>query len=175
VQQEQAQSTIVELLMDTYRVTGELVYPGGARRLVDILNSVDVAYVTVRNGEIDDPWSQADKPEQFVTIQVHLDTILIAIPRGKDVQHRDQMEAVHKVPVASVIATPNYEISGSVHLLPEIQPETAQILGGRHFIPVTDAVITAVPNKSVRWQEPLAVVNLARAVLFAPRVDITAA
>ena len=161
--------------MDTYRVTGSLVYPGGPRRLVDILNSVDVSYVVVRDGEMDDPWSTDSRAERFITIQVHLDTILVAIPRGNDVQQRDQMETVPKVPAESVIAVPNYEISGKVHLLPEFSPETAQLLGGRHFLPVTDAEVTAVLNKSVTWREPLVVVNLARAVLFAPRVDVEAA
>ena len=160
--------------MDTYRVTGWLVFAGGARRLVDILNSVDVNYFVVKDGQIDDPWTEADTPQRFIAIQVHLDNILIAIPRGAGVQQSDQFEAVQKVPHPSVIAMPNYEVSGSVHLVPEISPETAQMLA-RHFTPVADTQITAAPNKSVRWQEPLVVVNPARAVLFASRARTEAA
>jgi hypothetical protein len=174
VQSPDAQNASVELLLDTYRVTGELVFAGSARRLVDILNSVDVNYVVVRNAKIDDPWTEGDTPQNFIAIQVHLDNILIAIPRGEGVQHADQFEAVKKVSHSSLIALPNYEISGRVYLVPEISPDTAQMLT-RHFTPVTDAEITAVPNKSVRWQEPLAVVNLSRAVLFATRAGTKAA
>ncbi len=40
----------VDLVIDSYRVTGELLSNGGPPRLVDILNISDESFVTLRDG-----------------------------------------------------------------------------------------------------------------------------
>jgi hypothetical protein len=160
----------VEFVMDSFRVIGEIVTPGGPRRLVDIMNAIDVAYVLVRNAQVDDPLTDEDTPRPFDIVQVHLNTILFGVPHGSDVMQKDPMEAVHKVPVPSMIAMPGYEMRGNIHMLPEIEPGETPLLGTRHFVPLTNVEIRAAFNPRCIWREELVVVNLARAVLYAPRV-----
>lgn len=162
------QSSRVELVLDTYRVSGELAYTGGPRRLVDILNNAGQAFVLLREATVDDPLRSDDTPRRFEVVQVHLSTVLFAVPHGAAIQTKDPLEAVRKTPVLSTIAMPGFEISGNVHLLPELKPENAQMLGARHYIPVTDAQIVSAVTRETIWRPQMVVVNLARAVLFAP-------
>lgn len=159
----------VELVMDSYRVSGELKSPGVPRRLVDVLNAVDGAFVIVNNGELDDPLCEDDEARKFDLIQVHLDTLLFGVPRSTSQVHPDPFEIIHKVPVPSTIALPGFEVTGNVFLLPELDPAGSQMLGSRHFVPMTDTTVTSATNKACVWREPVIVVNLARALLFAPR------
>jgi hypothetical protein len=171
---DQSQSAHVELVLDTYRVTGQLAYPGGPRRLVDILNNAGEPFVLMREAAVDDPLRDDDTPRQFDVVQVHLNTVLFAVPHGSAIQAKDPLETVRKVPVAATIALPGFEVSGNVHLLPELAPENAQMLGARHYIPVTDARVTSAFTKEVIWRTDVVVVNLARAVLFAPHARAAA-
>lgn len=165
---DNAQSSHVELVLDTYRVSGELAYLGGPRRLFDILNNADEPFVLMREACVDVPLRSDDTPRQFDVVQVHLNTVLFAIPQGGTIQAKDPLETVRKVPTAATIAMPGFEITGNIHLLAELQPENAQILGARHYVPMTDACITSAFTKDVIWRPEVVVVNLARAVLFAP-------
>lgn len=159
----------VELVMDSYRVKGELQSIGAPRRLVDVLNSVDGAFVIVHGGQLDDPLHEDDEPRKFELVQVHLNTLLFAVPRSASQVHPDPFEIIQKVPVAATIALPGFEISGNVFLLPQIDPAGSQLLGSRHFVPMTDVTVTSATNRACVWREPVIVVNLARALLFAPR------
>jgi hypothetical protein len=171
---DNTQSSHVELVLDTYRVSGQLNYAGGPRRLVDILNNAGEAFVLMRNAEVDDPIRDDDTPRPFDVVQVHLNTVLFAIPHGFAIQTKDPLETVRKVPVAATIALPAYEITGNVHLLPDLAPESMQMLGARHYIPVTDARVVSAFTKTVIWAAEVIVVNLARAVLFAPHARTAA-
>lgn len=171
---DQTQSSHVELVLDTYRVSGQLAYMGGPRRLVDILNNAGEAFVLMREASVDDPLHHNDTPRQFDIVQVHLNTVLFAMPHGAAIQTKDPMETVRKVPVAVTIGLPGYEVCGNVHLLPEMAPENAQILGARHYIPVTDARIVSALTHETIWRPEVVVVNLARAVLFAPHTRAVA-
>jgi hypothetical protein len=159
----------VELVMDSYRITGSLQSLGVPRRLVDVLNSVDGAFVIVNDGKLDDPLRPGDEPREFELVQVHMNTLLFAIPRSASQVHPDPFEIIQKVPVEATVALPGFEIVGSVFLLPQIDPAASQLLGSRHFVPMTDATVTSAMNPACTWHEPVIVVNLARALLFAPR------
>ncbi|MEX1194332.1 MAG: hypothetical protein WD904_00820 [Dehalococcoidia bacterium] len=158
----------VELIMDSYRVSGELQSVGVPRRLVDFLNSVDGNFIIIHGGDLDDPLVE-DEPRHFEQIQVHMNTLLLAIPRSASQVHPDAFEIIQKVPVPTTIAVPGFEITGNVFLMPQIDPAGSQLLGSRHFVPVTDATVASATNHECVWHEPAVVVNLARALVFAPR------
>jgi hypothetical protein len=159
----------VELVMDSYRVIGELRGPGGPRRLVDILNAVDSSFILVYDGQVDDPLAEDDEPREFEIVQLHLNTLLFAIPRGSLASLGNPLEAVRKSPVAATIALPGFEVTGNIFLLPDADPKNTALMGSRHFIPMTDATVTSAFNRNQVWREDIVVINLARAVLFAPR------
>ncbi len=159
----------VELIIDSYRVTGELLGHGGPHRLVDLLNVSDEPFITVHEGALDDPLIDGDEPRRFHTAQVHREAILFAIPRSAVEAHPDPYDLVEKVPVPATITVPGFEITGNVYLLPEIDPADGHALSGKHFIPMTDVSIRAVARTEPGWLEPVIVVNGSRVRLFAPR------
>jgi hypothetical protein len=158
----------VELIIDGYRVTGELHSPGRPRRLVDILNAVERPFIVVHEGELDDPAIDHDEPRRFEIVQVHLETILFAIPRSDSHVHPDPYEIIEKVPVPSTVTVPGYELSGNIFLLPEMDPAGSHLLGGHHFVPMTDVCIRPTGASTAGGSEPIVVLNLARTRLFAP-------
>ncbi len=159
----------VELMIDSYRVTGELLGHGGPRRLVDLLNVSDEAFVALRDGALDDPLIEGDEPRRFDAVQVRREAILFAIPRSSSDVHPDPYDLVKKVPVPATITVPGFEIAGNVYLLPETNPSDGLPLSGNHFIPMTDVSIRAVGRNEQAWSEPVVVVNVSRVRLFAPR------
>jgi len=159
----------VELMIDSYRVTGELQGHGGPRRLVDLLNVSDEAFVALHDGAVDDPLVEGDEPRRFDAVQVHREAILFAIPRSAVEFDSDPYDLVEKVPVPVTITVPGFEIAGNVYLLPEINPNDGHLLRSRHFIPMTEVSIRAVASSEPAWFEPVVVVNLSRVRLFAPR------
>jgi hypothetical protein len=160
-------SLTVDLIMDHYRVCGEL-RTGIPRRLVDALNSADEPFVVIHDGRLDDPLISDDEPRSFKLIQVHLDTLLFGIPRSSGQVQPDPFEIIEKMPVQATIAMRGYEITGNVFLMPGMDPSASQILGSKHFIPMTDACVKSATNPDCVWREDVIVVNVARALLFAP-------
>jgi hypothetical protein len=159
----------VDLIMDHYRVTGELRSLGVARRLVDILNSADMPFIVVHNGALDDPLIDDDEPRRFELIQVHLDTMLFGIPREGTKVTPDPFEIIEKIPVPVTIALRGYEITGNVYFTPGLDPNNSHLLGSKHFIPVTNARVASAARPDCAWNEEVVVVNMGRALLFAPR------
>lgn len=158
----------VELVIDSYLVTGDLRSAGAPRRLVDVLNLSDEPFVAVRDGALEDPLVEGDEPRRFDTMQVHREGILFAIPRSDVDVHPDPFDIVRKVPVPATVTLPGFEITGNIHFLPEVDPAAAPLIGGHSFIPMTDVTISAVGRKAV-WSEPVVVINLSRVRMFAPR------
>jgi hypothetical protein len=163
----QAQVIQGEFILDTHRVRGELRYQGVPRRLVDMLNSMDGAYLLLHDGEIEDPFADSPAPHRFEVAQMHREAILLAVPRG-DAPQGDRLEAVRKTPVPATVVIPGFDISGHIYLLPEADAAKAPVLSSRHFAPMTDATITAAHGRGHSWREPVVLVNLARALLYAP-------
>lgn len=159
----------LELIIDSYRVTGEVRYRGAPRRLVDILNVSDEPFVVLREGALDSPLIEGDEPRRFDSVQVHREAILFAIPRSASDVHPDPYDMVEKVPVPATITMPGFEIAGSVYLLPEIDPARSNLVGGHHFIPMTEVSIRSVSHSEAAWSEPVVIINLSRVRLFAPR------
>jgi hypothetical protein len=167
-------SHTVEFVMESYRVSGDLVAPGGPRRLVDIMNSIDESFVVVRDATIDDPVAAAGEGEQFPVVQIHMSSILFGLPYGADIRHEDPFETVQKVPTRCRMVLPGFELTANVHMVAEIDPAEAPLLGARHFVALTDAKIRSLTNPSRAWDVDVVVVNLSRAVLFAPHAKVPA-
>lgn len=158
----------VELIVDNLRVVGDIKQAGVPRRLVDLLNNHDVEFFVVEDGEIDDPFTDGEAPRKLANMEIVRESILFAFPRGGNAPERgDAFETVKKVPVRSTIVIPGFEVRGNVHFIPDIRPEDVPMMQNRHFIPVTDARITATGGHSAEWNEPIAVVNLIQAFVFA--------
>jgi len=168
-------SHAVEIILDSYRVTGDLMAAGGPRRLVDILNAYEEPSILIREAVIDCPVMDGAPVKQCDAVQVHMPTILFAIPVGDDVKHEDPFESVRKVPIDCTIVLPGYEIAGKIHMIEEVVPSETPLLGARHFVALTDATITSLFNRSRSWTADVVVVNVGRAVLFAPGATVAAA
>jgi hypothetical protein len=155
--------------MDGHRLRGELQAGRVPRRLVDILNSVDGAYLVVHGGQLDDPFKPTGgEPRRLQTIQLLRDAILFIMPRG-GAQPSDRFEVVKKATTQATIVVPGFEISGTIYLMPGADPETVPLIGTHHFVPMTDATVTSGNGRSEVWREPVVLVNLARALAYGPK------
>jgi hypothetical protein len=166
-QMEAPRSTgvLVEIVMDSFRVSGELFAPGVPRRLVDILNSNDTTYFTMNSGTLDDPLNPEAEPESFDAIQLDRAGILFAIPRG-EIHKPDPFEVVRKKRVPSTVVLPGYEATGHLHLMPEADPKLVPIVSDHHFVPFTDVTVTADKGRAQAWHERLLIINMARALFY---------
>jgi hypothetical protein len=169
--QEQGDAVLVELLLETHRVTGIVDQTGAQRRLVDLLNTADGPVLTVRDASVESVADPNEQPRRCPVLQVRRQSILVAVPvRGLTPSGRG-LEAVEKRPTAATILLPGIEVTGQIHLPPGADPGSVPLLGRRDFLPVTDAVVTQSAFTIVRWEQPLVVVNLDRAVIYAPALE----
>jgi len=155
----------VEIVMDSYRVNGELFAPGVPRRLVDILNSNDLSYFTMRSGTLDDPFNPEAEPLSFDLIQLDKSGILFAVPRG-DVHKPDPFEVVRKKRLVSTVVLPGYRITGELYLMPDADPILVPIISDHHFVPLTEVTVVADKGRAQTWHEQLLIVNMTRALFF---------
>ena len=156
---------LVEVVMDSFRVNGELFAPGVPRRLVDILNSNDMSYFIMNSGTLDDPLNSEREALSFEVIQLDRSGILFAIPRG-EVRKPDPFEVVRKKRVPSSVVLPGYEVTGHLHLMPDADPKLVPIVSDHHFVPFTDVTVTADKGRTQLWREPLLIINMARALFY---------
>lgn len=158
----------VEVVVDNFRVTGDIKQAGVPRRLVDLMNNTDIEFFVMKNSKIDDPFRDGDVARQLKSLEIFRESILFALPRGGDApEHGDAFETVKKVPVPTTIVLPGIEVRGNVHFIPDVTPEEVPMMQNRHFIPVTEARISASGGRTALWEEPIAIVNLMRALIFA--------
>lgn len=160
--------TLVEVVLDSHRVTGEVRYSGPPRRLVDILNAADGPFLLLYNVTLEDPSRPEDERRRFPVIHIHRAAILFAMPRDSNVAPASTFELVEKVPVPATVVLPAFELAGTVYLVPDVDPTVAPFLASGRFVPMTDVVVTASHNHGGVRREPLVVVNLERAQMYAP-------
>lgn len=158
----------VELILDNFRVTGDIKQAGVPRRLVDLMNNADIEFFVMNESEIDDPFRPEEAPRKLGNMEIVRESILFAVPRGGDApEHGDSFETVRKVPVPATIVIPGFEVRGNAHFIPDVKPEDVPVMQNRHFIPITEARIAASGGRTRSWEEPVAIVNLMQALVFA--------
>jgi hypothetical protein len=168
---DQTNFSRVVLLLETHRLTGRLDRADGSRRLVDILNTMDASTVILRDVSVEKLAEPEVAPLTFDIAHVKCSAILLAIPDPETSPPSGGREAVQKSASRATLLLPGVEVSGNVYFAPEVNPQSVPVLGRRDFLPVTDAEIAQVAFVFRRWREPLAVVNLARALVYAPAGD----
>jgi len=169
--QEQGDAALVELFLQTHRVTGTLDQTGVQRRLVDLLNTMDGPVLTLREASVESLADPDEQPRRCRVLQVRRQSVLLAVPITAAAPPRDGLEAVEKMPAAATILLPGIEVTGQIYLPPGADPGSVPLLGRHDFLPVTNAVVTQSAFAIVRWEQPLVVVNLDRAVLYAPAIE----
>jgi hypothetical protein len=155
----------VEIVMESYRVKGELFAPGVPRRLVDILNSNDLSYFVMHTGSLDDPFNPNSESVDFDVIQLDRSGIFFAIPRG-EVRAPDPFEVVRKKKVPSTVVLPGFRLTGNLHLMPDADPAMVPIVSDHHYIPFTDTTIVTNKGRTEVWEEPLVIVNMNRVLFY---------
>lgn len=165
---DQQQIARAELLLDTHRVTGIIEQSGPPRRLVDVLNTLDGPIATMRDALVEDLAGRGEEPRRCDLVQVKREAILLAIPVIQGPPPSGSPEAVQKRPIAATLLLPGLEVTGHVYLPQEADPRAVPLLGKANFVPVTHAEVTHITFGDIRRREPLVVVNLGRAQLYAP-------
>jgi len=154
---------------DSYRVTGEFRYQGASRRLVDILNSLDAGGVfPLYDARLLHAFQEAEPLGEFELVQVRREAIILAEVIGDDAVPPQPMEAVTKAAFPVTFTVPGYRVAGSAYLLPEADPLRAPFLTSRYFTPMTAVPITPAGAGGAARQSSLVMLNLARALFFAP-------
>jgi hypothetical protein len=167
---QETHSLKVEFIMESHRVSGELRYSGPHRRVVDMLNAIDVGYAIVHDGVVDNAARPGEGARPFEVAQIRRDAILMAIPRSEAPAQGSSFESVKKIPMATTFVVPGYEVTGDMHMVAEADPVTTPVLASRHFTPVTSAVITRASDGLV-FREEIVIVNLACTLFYAPKVS----
>jgi hypothetical protein len=157
----------LELIIDSHRITAEIHHLGAPRRLVDYLNAVDGPRITLHNGTIGG--DEVGPAGRFAIAQIYRNAILVAIPRGNTTFTARSLEVVPKRPVPAVLVVPGYDVAGNIYMVPQVNPSDTPLIGNHHFVPMTEARITPAGAPELAWEEPLLAVNMARALLYAPK------
>lgn len=164
----QAPITIVELVLESHRLVGEIHHPGMPRRLLDVLDSTDGGTLAIRNVAIKAHNHADDQERHFDLIHVKRHAILFAVPRVEPVTQASPVEVVAKVFVPVLIMLPSFEITGNVHLLPDVDPAQASMLASNRFIALTEATVATSHLHTHIGEAPVVLVNMGRAQLCAP-------
>ena len=139
--------------------------------LVDLLNTTEAPMLTVRDAAVESLADPNEQPRRCQVLQVRRQSVLLALPVTAAAPPGGGLEAVEKRPTAATILLPGIEVTGQIHLPPGADPGSVPLLDRSDFLPVTDAVVTQSAFTIVRWEQPLVVVNLDRALVYAPALE----
>ena len=156
-----------ELWLETHRVTGIIDQSGRPRRLVDTLNAIDGPFALMRDATIESLANPDEGERRFHLLHLKRAAILLAIPLT-DLPRSPDAEVMVKKPVPATLMLPGLVVTGHVHLAPEVDPTAVRMLSKDSFLPGTNAEVTQITNAGGSRREPLVVVNLGRALLYAP-------
>jgi hypothetical protein len=156
-----------ELWLETHRVTGIIDQSGRPRRLVDTLNAIDSPFVLLRDATVESLANPNEGERRFHLLHLKREAILLAFPLT-NLPRSPGAEVTAKKSVPATLMLPGLEVSGHVHLPPEIDPTAVRMLSKDSFLPITDAEVTQITHAGGSRREPLVVVNLGRALLYAP-------
>jgi hypothetical protein len=165
-QEGRASRMRLDLVLDSFRVQGDVRAGRALRRLVDMLNSIDSPFIVLSNGVMDDPGHPGTESRHFGIIHVQRDSIMFAVPRGGFVRSAHPFKRVRKVRTSATLALPGVKIVGTIHLTPGATSSEPPTLLHERFIPVTDAIIM-FQGEGWTQLEPVVVVNLARVQICA--------
>jgi hypothetical protein len=154
----------VQLVLYTYRITGQVVTAGVPQRLTDFLNNFDGNLLVLQHGRVEDILA-GTPPQPLEVAQVRLDTVLFVAPRGGLPDMGDPFERVVKTPLPVTVLLPGYTLTGKVFILPDAQLANAPI-GGRRFAPLVDATITPSGDRERAWQEPMVAFSTPQAAVY---------
>jgi len=164
----QASFTVVELVLDTHRLVGEIRHPGAPRRLLDVLDSMDGGTLAISNVALTAHNHAGDQERRFDLMLVKHQAILFAVPRVEPVTQASRIEVVAKVVAPVLILFPGFEITGNVHLLPDVDPARAPVLAGNRFIALTEATVASSYPHTQIGEAPVVLINPSRAQLCVP-------
>ncbi len=104
---------------------------------------------------------------RYHLLHLKREAILLAIPLTS-LPRSPGAEVMAKKPVPATLMLPGLEVTGHVYLPLEVDPTTVRMLSKDNLLPVTNAEVTQITHAGVSRREPLVVVNLGRALLYAP-------
>jgi len=152
-----------ELILDGRLVTGEIRYTGVTRRLVDILNVLDVGYLTMHAGTLRDA---SGRSLEFDVIQIARSSILLAFPHQGSASRVNPGEVIQKHRRLVTVVLPGCEVSGYFHAALGIDPSEATTSVGNRFLALTDVTVTVMDSEMSTRFEPVALLNTAHAQAY---------
>lgn len=164
--------TIAEFVLREQRIVGEIAYHGPNRRVIDLLNVTERAYMSLKNVVVDDLRRSADgedarEPRRFKIMSLRRQSVLYAIPPWLR-PPRSAGEVLQKIPVPATLIIPGYEITGKAYVPPGADVTIAPYVEHRPFVALTDATIVSLSDRDEVRVEPVVVANLGQASLYAP-------
>jgi hypothetical protein len=139
------------------------------RRVTDILNLADEAFLVVSDATIDE-YGSTSMASRADYAQVNLGTVLFAVS-DETLEERPDLRTP-KVPEMAMITIPPFRITGRIHLLPqrELHEALSELTGA--FIPVTDATYWSDTAGEARATAHLLAFNHNRAHILAPHTEV---
>lgn len=151
--EEKPQTLKVELLTATNRITGHLVT--GLYRLSDILNHPERRFLTVLEASTV-PLDSSEYPSPRGSLQLNLEAVLVAIPRGPEPTLEQRLKVngfqyVEKETHEVMIHLPPFRINGYISLAKgEEFAEGISKLTSR-FLPIREALAILTDKPDVYW------------------------
>lgn len=135
------------------------------RRITDILNARDAAFLVLEDVEIEAFDSDATSRAEFA--QVNLDAVLFAVA-DTPVEPAPELRTP-KLTEQAMISVPPFTIVGTIHLQPDdagLRASLEELVG--RFVPATDASYWSEAAGEVRRSALVVAFNHARAQILAP-------
>lgn len=165
-----SQTLKVELLTESYRISGLL--PTGPRRLSDILNQPEQRLITLLEASTA-PLEATEYPPPRGPIQVNLESVRLAIPRGPEPTLEQRLKSatfqyVEKETHEVIIHLPPFRINGYVSLNKgEEFGEGISKLTSR-FLPIREALAILAAKPDVYWTNEAIIIDGRRVEMLWP-------
>lgn len=158
--EEKPQTLKVELLTATSRIQGHLVT--GLYRLSHILNQPERTFLTLLEAS-SALLDSSDYPPSRGHLQVNLEAVLVAIPRGPEPTLEERLKAngfqyVEKETHEVIIQLPPFRINGYISLAKGEEFAAGMAKLTSRFLPIREALAILTSKPDVYWENQAIIV-----------------
>lgn len=153
----------VEFLTETHRIVGKLEV--GIRRLSDVLNVRSEVSLGLQEVRISS-FANNELPAMVDLVHLFKEGILLSLPHGGEAER--PLEYRQKVRHRVQLNIPPFSVIGDLHLIREVSLRKALAETIPTFLPLSGVHIVYMPQPSLNWMRPAAIVNRRRASFVRP-------
>lgn len=156
----------VQLFTTDYVIRGQIENDG--ERLTDVLNLKNEQGLVLLDAQVASLHTLGKAPPvRMAKTRIEKSAITLAVPIQRDLTHKSIFRKANRLAFDVVVLVPQFQIQGVIHQTERMDPRKGFTMRPEDYIPLTEAVLTFVPNPQLVMRVDTVVFNKKQMLMVA--------